>query len=57
MLEEEARQARLAAGSMSSEERDKINKIVEDVSTHTRDPLDISNILLCSREQKLRMST
>merc|ERR1719300_218867 len=64
MLEEEARQTKIAAsGGMSSEERDKINKIVEegaDVESVTLDETGVKKILLgfekkVSKNQEMRI--
>merc|ERR1719259_856889 len=64
MLEEEARQTKIAAsGGMSSEERDKINKIVEegaDVESVTLDDTGVKKILLgfekkVSKNQEMRI--
>merc|ERR1719342_659986 len=64
MLEEEARQTKIAAsGGMSAEERDKINKIVEegaDVESVTLDETGVKKILLgfekkVSRNQEMRI--
>merc|ERR1719495_47223 len=64
MLEEEARQTKMAAsGGMSAEERDKINKIVEegaDVDSVTLDETGVKKILLgfekkVSKNQEMRI--
>merc|ERR1719391_179310 len=64
MLEEEARQTKMAAsGGMSSEDRDKINKIVEDgadVESVTLDETGVKKILLgfekkVSKNQEMRI--